>query len=158
MQQRKGSTINREGVLNKDSKVAAMDQTGVNEKMRRVIEENRRSRKEEEDALFMADNERLKKEINMLKSNYAVIQRYWDAVRKTTRDAEARDIPGRPVIMKAEDLGARGSGQSEDSAPLDLSLRAIKEGQTEIGHGEEEEEEEMETGGVGEETVSQMEI
>ena len=74
MQQRKGSTINREGVLNKDSKVGAMDQTGVNEKMRRVIEENRRSRKEEEDALFMADNERLKKQIKMLKSNYAVIE------------------------------------------------------------------------------------
>ena len=156
MQQRKGSTINREGVLNKDSKVAAMEQTGVNEKMRRVIEENRRSRKEEEDALFMAENERLKKQIKMLKSNYKVIERFWDAARKTTRDAEARDIPGRPVIIKAEDLG--GSGQSEDSAPLDLSLRAIKEGQTEIGHGEEEEEEEMETGGVGEETVSQMEI
>ena len=155
MQQRKGSTINREGVLNKDSKVAAMDQTGVNEKMRRVIEENRRSRKEEEDALFMAENERLKKQIKMLKSNYKVIERFWDAARKTTRDAEARDIPGRPVIIKAEDLG--GSGQSEDSAPLDLSLRAIKKGQMEIGHGGEEEEE-METGGVGEETQSQMEI
>ena len=136
MQQRKGSTINREGVLNKDSKVAAMDQTGVNEKMRRVIEENRRSRKEEEDALFMAENERLKKQIKMLKSNYKVIERFWDAARKTTRDAEARDIPGRPVIIKAEDLG--GSGQSEDSAPLDLSLRAIKKGQMEIGHGGEE--------------------
>ena len=157
MEQRKGSTINREGVLNNDSKVPAMEQTGVNEKMRRVIKENIRIRKEEEDALFMADNERLKKEINQLKSNYEVIQRFWDAVRKTTRDAEAQDIPGRPVITKAEDLGAGGSGQSEDSALLDLSLRAIKKGQMEIGHGGEEEEE-METGGVGEETQSQMEI
>ena len=132
-----------------------MDQQAVNEKMRRVIEEKRRIRKEEEDAFYIADNKRLTKEINQLKSNYQMIERYWTAARKTTRDAEARDIPGRPVIIKAEDLG--GSGQSDDSAPLDLSLRAIKKGQMEIDHGGEKEEE-METGGVREETQSHMEI
>ena len=55
-------------MLNKESKVLAIEETAVNVERRRVLEENRRIR-EVENRAIMGNNMRLQREINMIKTN-----------------------------------------------------------------------------------------
>ena len=55
-------------MLNKESKVLAIEEAAVNVERRRVLEENRRIR-EVENRAIMGNNMRLQREINMIKTN-----------------------------------------------------------------------------------------